>query len=275
LCKVIQVHHSGYYQWLNTPVLPREQANEKLLVQIKKAYRECNGIYGYRNIHKDLIASGIKVNKKRVSRLMSAAKLYGVGTYKRKPRSQPGPAHKAHPNHLQQCFIANTPNESWVSDITYIRTHEGWLYLATVIDLFSRKVIGWATSHRMTTPLVLNALKNAVHRTKKSDNKVTLHSDQGSQYSSYDYKMFVESNNIIPSMSRRGNCYDNAVAESFFKTLKKELVRKQIFLTREDAASKIFEYIEMFYNSKRRHSYLGYISPNEFEKRYNLEVSQN
>jgi putative transposase len=266
--------HSGYYQWLNTPALPREQANEKLLVQIKKAYRECNGIYGYRNIHKDLIASGIKVNKKRVARLMSAAKLYGVGTYKRKPRSQPGPVHKAHPNHLQQCFIANTPNESWVSDITYIRTHEGWLYLATVIDLFSRKVIGWATSHRMTTPLVLNALQNTVHRTKRSDNKVILHSDQGSQYSSYDYKMFVESNNIIPSMSRRGNCYDNAVAESFFKTLKKELVRKQIFLTREDAASKIFEYIEMFYNSKRRHSYLGYISPNEFEKRYNLEVSQ-
>jgi len=127
----------------------------------------------------------------------------------------------------------------------------------------------------MTTPLVLNALKNAVSRTKKLDCKVILHSDQGSQYSSYEYKMFTKQHNIIPSMSRRGNCYDNAVAESFFKTLKKELVRKHVFLTREIAASKIFEYIEMFYNSKRRHSYLGYISPNEFEKRYNEKLKIN
>jgi len=271
----MQVHHSGYYQWLQTPISSREEANRNLLVQIKDAYNECNGIYGYRNIHKDLIASGIQVNKKRVARLMREAKLYGVGTYKRKPRHKSGAVHKAHPNHLQQCFITNAPNESWVSDITYIRTHEGWLYLSTVIDLFSRKVIGWATSHRMTTPLVLNALKNAIHRNKKADRKVILHSDQGSQYSSYDYKVFMQNNDIIPSMSRRGNCYDNAVAESFFKTLKKELVQKQIFLTREAATSKIFEYIEMFYNSKRRHSYLGYVSPNEFEKRYNIEVSKN
>lgn len=127
----------------------------------------------------------------------------------------------------------------------------------------------------MTTPLVLDALKVAVYRTKKLDTKVILHSDQGSQYSSYEYRTFLKHYNIIPSMSRRGNCYDNAVAESFFKTLKKELVRKHIFLTREVAASKIFEYIEMFYNPKRRHSYLGYISPNEFEKRYNLEASKN
>lgn len=203
---------------------------------------------------------------------MSAAKLYGIGTYRRKPRHKAGAKHKAHPNHLQQCFVADTPNESWVSDITYIKTHEGWLYLATVIDLFSRKVIGWSTNHRMTTPLVLNAIKNAVHRTKIADTKVILHSDQGSQYSSYDYKVFTKQYNIIPSMSRRGNCYDNAVAESFFKTLKKELVRKEVFLTREIAASKIFEYIEMFYNPKRRHSYLGYISPNEFEKRYNEKL---
>jgi len=246
-----------------------------LIVHIRSAFKESNGIYGYRNIHKDLQASGINVNKKRVARLMSMARLYGVGTYKRKPRHKAGAIHKAHPNHLQQCFIASSPNESWVSDITYIRTHEGWLYLATVIDLFSRKVIGWATSHRMTTPLVLDALKVAIYRTKKLDSKVILHSDQGSQYSSYEYKTFLKLHNIVPSMSRRGNCYDNAVAESFFKTLKKELVRKQVFFTREVASSKIFEYIEMFYNPKRRHSYLGYISPNEFEKRYNLEASKN
>jgi putative transposase len=241
------------------------------MVHIKKAFKESNGVYGYRNIHKDLKESGISVNKKRVARLMRIARLYGVGTYKRKPRHKAGVIHKAHPNHLQQCFIATSPNESWVSDITYIRTHEGWLYLAIVIDLFSRKVIGYSTSHRQTTDLIVNALKSAVLRAKKLNTKVILHSDQGSQYSSYEYITFLKRYNIIPSMSRRGNCYDNAVAESFFKTLKKELVRKQIFLTRNIAISKIFEYIEMFYNSKRRHSYLGYISPNEFEKRYNLE----
>jgi putative transposase len=144
-------------------------------------------------------------------------------------------------------------------------------------------VVGWATAHRQTTSLIINALKSAVSRTKKSEIKVILHSDQGSKYSSYEYRTFLKHHNIIPSMSRRGNCYDNAVVESFFarslplgyKTLKKELVRKHVFLSREVAASKIFEYIEIFYNPKRRHSYLGYISPNEFEKRYNLEASKN
>ncbi len=267
----MQVHRSGYYQWLNQPVSNRELENQELLVQIKDAFKASNGVYGHRNIHKDLKELGIHVNKKRVARLMRETKLYGVGTYKRKPYSKSGPAHKAHPNHLQQCFTSNSPNELWVSDITYIRTKDGWLYLATVIDLYSRKIIGHSTGHRQTTPLIIQALKMATSRLKKGDN-VILHSDQGSQYSSYEYKTFAKKYNITLSMSRRGNCYDNAVAESFFKTLKKELVRKQVFVTRETAASKIFEYIEMFYNSKRRHSYLNYISPNEFEKRYNLEA---
>jgi len=269
----MQVHRSGYYQWLNQPISNRELENQELLVHIKEAYKESNGIYGYRNIHKDLKELGMHVNKKRVARLMSAAKLYGAGTYKRKPYSKAGAVHKAHPNHLKQCFISSKPNETWVSDITYIRTKEGWIFLATVIDLYSRKIVGWATGHRQTTPLIIAALKMAVARLDK-DNKVILHSDQGSQYSSYEYKKFAKRYNLILSMSRRGNCYDNAVAESFFKTIKKELVRKQIFETREIAASKIFEYIEMFYNSKRRHSYLDYISPNEFEKRYNKESSK-
>lgn len=266
----MQVHRSGYYQWLEKPVSDRELENQELLIQIKEAYKASNGVYGHRNIHKDLKELGIHVNKKRVARLMSEAKLYGVGTYKRKPYSKAGPAHKAYTNHLQQCFLSAKPNDTWVSDITYIRTKEGWLYLATVIDLYSRKVIGWATGHRQTTALIIKALSMATARLKQDDT-VILHSDQGSQYASYDYKKFATSHHITLSMSRRGNCYDNAVAESFFKTLKKELVRKHVFKTREIAASKIFEYIEMFYNSKRRHSYLDYISPNEFEKRYNLK----
>jgi putative transposase len=271
MCSVLKVHPSGYYKWLKQPISNLQLENEKLLLEIKKAYKESNGIYGYRNIHKDLKALNIHVNKKRVARLMKEAKICGIGNYRRKPKYKAGSIHNAHPNHLKQCFIANTPNESWVSDITYIRTHEGWLYLAIVLDLFSRKIIGWETSHRQTTQLLLNALNKATYRIP--DTGVILHSDQGSQYSSYGYKTFLKYHKITPSMSRRGNCYDNAVAESFFKTFKRELVRKNIFRTRQEAKDKTFEYIEMFYNSKRRHSYLGFISPNEFEKRYNESLT--
>jgi putative transposase len=273
MCTALKVHHSGYYKWLEQPLSNREQENKKLLEHIVDAFKEANGIYGYRNIHRELKASGIHVNKKRVARLMREAKLFGLGIYKRKPKHKAGALHKAHPNHLKQCFIAKSPNESWVSDITYIRTHEGWLYLAVILDLYSRKVIGWSTSHRINTQLVLSSLKNTTHRIPVDG--VILHTDQGSQFSAYDYKTFLKMNNITPSMSRRGNCYDNAVAESFFKTFKRELVRKNIFNTRAEANSKIFEYIEMFYNAKRRHSYCGFVSPNEFEKRYNKNVIQH
>jgi len=273
MCKVMKVHRSGYYQWLNQPISNRELENKKLLTHIKEAYKESNGVYGSRNIHKDLKELGIYVNKKRVARLMSEEKLYGVGTYKRKPYSKAGAVHKAHPNYVKRCFIVDKPNDTCVSDITYIRTKEGWIYLAMVLDLYSRKIIGWATGHRQTTPLIIKALQMAAGRLKSTDS-VILHSDQESQYSSYDYTQQAKEHNIILSMSRRGNCYDNAVAESFFKTLKKELIRKQKFETRAIAASKIFEYIKMFYNATRRHSYLGYISPNEFESRYNIIMSK-
>lgn len=277
MCKVMQVHPSGYYAWVKSPVSERDKANEVLSEQIKEAYSQSNNAYGYRNIHKDLIESGISVNKKRVARLMKLAGLYGAGTLKKKPRHKAGSLHKAHPNHLKQCFKVQHPNEAWVTDITYIRTYEGWLYLSVVLDLFSRKVIGWGMSHRMTTSLAMDALHMATMR-QHPKHSVILHSDQGSQFSSYEWQSLLRKHNIIPSMSRRGNCYDNAVAESFFKTLKRECVRKEIFVTREEARSKIFHYIEMFYNSKRRHSYLGYLSPNEFEVRYfsesrNHEVS--
>lgn len=169
---------------------------------------------------------------------MKEAKLCGIGNYRRKPK------YKAYTNHLKQCFITNTPNESWVSDITYIRTHEGWLYLAIVLDLFSRKIIGWETSHRQTTQLLLNAFNKAIYRVP--DTGVVLHSDQGSQYGSYDYKTFLKSHNIIPSMSRRGNCYDNAVAESFFKTFKRELVRKNIFRTSKKQKIKYLSILRCF-----------------------------
>jgi len=273
MCKVLKVHPSGYYAWVKEPESPRTKENKVILEKIKKAYEQSNRTYGYRNIHKDLVEAGITVNKKRVARLMSLHKLYGAGMVKKRPKHKSGRPHHVHPNHLQQCFIATKPNELWVTDITYIRTYEGWLYLAVILDLFSRKVIGWSMSHRMTRKLALNAFEMAVSR-RKINTEVILHSDQGSQFASSDWQRALQKYNVIPSMSRRGNCYDNAVVESFFKTLKKECVRKYIFKTREEAKRKIFEYIEMFYNSKRRHSYLNYLSPNNFEIRYYSDIQK-
>jgi putative transposase len=258
---------------VKTPISNRAKANVELLSQIKEAYMQSNSAYGYRNIHKDLAELGVKVNKKRVARLMREAKLFGAGATKSRPRHKSGKPHKAHPNHLGQCFSVKTPNEVWVTDITYIKTYEGWIYLAVVLDLFSRKIVGWAANHRMTTSLALEALKMVTTR-QRPYNSVLIHSDQGSQYGSYEWQAMLKKCNLTPSMSRRGNCYDNAVAESFFKSFKRECVKRQIFITREQAKSEIFYYIEMFYNSKRRHSYLGYISPNEFERRYNLSLQK-
>ncbi len=273
MCKVLKVHPSGYYAWVKEPESPRAKENKKLLEKITEAYEQSNCTYGYRNIHRDLVESGIPVNKKRVARLMSLHKLYGVGMVKKRPKHKSGRPHQTHPNHLKQCFIATRPNALWVTDITYIRTYEGWLYLAVILDLFSRKVIGWSMSHRMTRQLALNAFEMAVSR-RKINTEVILHSDQGSQFASSDWQRALKKYNVTPSMSRWGNCYDNAVAESFFKTLKKECVRKYIFKTREEAKRKIFEYIEMFYNSKRTHSYLDYLSPNNFEIRYYSDIKK-
>ncbi len=273
MCKVLKVHPSGYYAWVKEPESPRAKENKKLLEKITEAYEQSNRTYGYRNVHKDLVEAGIAVNKKRVARLMSLHKLYGAGMVKKRPKHKSGRPHHAHPNHLKQCFIATRPNVLWVTDITYIRTYEGWLYLAVILDLFSRKVIEWSMSHRMTRQLALNAFEMAVSRRNISD-EVILHSDQGSQFASSDWQRALKKYSVTPSMSRRGNCYDNAVAESFFKTLKKECVRKYIFKTREEAKRKIFEYIEMFYNSKRRHSYLDYLSPNNFEIRYYSNIEK-
>jgi putative transposase len=175
------------------------------------------------------------------------------------------------PNHIQRQFDVKTPNNTWVTDITYIRTYEGWLYLAVVVDLFSRRVIGWSMQSRMHVDLVMSALLMAIwHR--KPTNKVYIHSDQGRQYTSTDWQRFLKDHNLICSMSRRGNCHDNAVAESFFQLLKRERVKRKIYKTREDARRDIFDYIELFFNPKRKHGYNGNLSPAEFEKRYFVKL---
>ncbi|EPU1180055.1 TPA: IS3 family transposase, partial [Klebsiella pneumoniae] len=182
-------------------------------------------------------------------------------------RARKGEASIVSPNRFQRQFNPDAPDERWVTDITYIRTHEGWLYLAVVVDLFSRKIIGWSMQSRMTKDIVLNALLMAVWR-RNPEKQVLVHSDQGSQYTSHEWQSFVKSHGLEGSMSRRGNCHDNAVAESFFQLLKRERIKKKIYGTREEARSDIFDYIEMFYNSKRRHGSSEQMSPTEYEKQY-------
>jgi len=185
----------------------------------------------------------------------------------RSPRTRKGEVSIVTPNRLQRQFNPEAPDEHWVTDITYIRTHEGWLYLAVVVDLFSRKVIGWSMQPRMTKDIVLNALLMAVWR-RNPQKQVLVHSDQGSQYTSHEWQSFLKSHGLEGSMSRRGNCHDNAVAESFFQLLKRERIKKKIYGTREEARSDIFDYIEMFYNSKRRHGSSDQMPPTEYEKQY-------
>ena len=266
LCRLLEVHPSGYYAWRRQPKSARTKANERLTGLIKQFGLESGGVYGYRKIHGDLREVGERCGKHRTYRLMRAAGLRAQVGYRR-PRARFGPVSVLAPNRLQQRFSVARPNEVWVSDITHIRTHEGWLYLAVVIDLYSRKVVGWSMQSRIRKELVLNALLMAVWR-RKPCTMVTVHSDQGSQYTSHDWQMFLKANNFQASMSRRGNCHDNAVAESFFQLLKRERIKRHIYPTRDDARMDVVDYIEMFYNSKRRHGFNNLLSPVEYERRF-------
>ncbi|EAT3823710.1 IS3 family transposase [Salmonella enterica] len=266
LCRVLDVHPSGFYAWLQQPHSQREQANQMLTGQIKQFWLESGCVYGYRKIHLDLRNTGQQCGVNRVWRLMKRAGIKAQVGY-RSPRARKGEDSIVAPDRLQRQFNPDAPDERWVTDITYIRTHEGWLYLAVVVDLFSRKVIGWSMQPRMTKEIVLNALLMALWR-RNPQKAVLVHSDQGSQYTSYEWQSFLKSHGLEGSMSRRGNCHDNAVAESFFQLLKRERIKKKIYGTREEARSDIFDYIEMFYNSKRRHGSSDKMPPTEYENRY-------
>lgn len=234
--------------------------------QIKQFWLESGCVYGYRKIHLDLRDTRQQCGVNRVWRLMKRAGIKAQVGY-RSPRARKGEDSIVAPDRLQRQFNPDAPDERWVTDITYIRTHEGWLYLAVVVDLFSRKVIGWSMQSRMTKEIVLNALLMALWR-RNPQKAVLVHSDQGSQYTSYEWQSFLKSHGLEGSMSRRGNCHDNAVAESFFQLLKRERIKKKIYGTREEARSDIFDYIEMFYNSKRRHGSSDKMPPTEYENRY-------
>ncbi|EPO7655000.1 IS3 family transposase [Enterobacter hormaechei] len=266
LCWVLDVHPSGFYAWLQQPHSQRHQADLRLTGQIKQFWLESGCVYGYRKIHLDLRDSGQQCGVNRVWRLMKRVGIKAQVGY-RSPRARKGEASIVSPNRLQRQFNPDAPDERWVTDITYIRTREGWLYLAVVVDLFSRKIIGWSMQSRMTKDIALNALLMAVWR-RNPQKQVLVHSDQGSQYTSHEWQSFLKSHGLEGSMSRRGNCHDNAVAESFFQLLKRERIKKKSYGTREEARSDIFDYIEMFYNSKRRHGSSDQMSPTEYENQY-------
>ena len=263
MCRVLKVHRSGFYAWLKEPESNRSKEDRRLLKLIAESHMASGRIYGSPKVHKDLREMGESCGRHRVERLMRQNKLKAIIGYKA-PRFKSGMPSVVVPNQLGQSFDFKNPDQAWVTDITYIRTYEGWLYLAVVMDLYSRMIVGWSMKATLKRELVIDALLMAVWR-RKPKGSVIIHSDQGSQYSSDDWMRFCKEHGLDPSMSRRGNCYDNAVAESFFSSLKKERVRRRIYSTRDKAKSDLFDYIEMFYNSKRRHSYLGYVSPHDYE----------
>ncbi|NMY55242.1 MULTISPECIES: IS3 family transposase [Pseudomonas] len=267
LCLTLKIHPSGYYAWLSEPQSARAKDDQRLLGLIKHSWLESGGVYGYRKIHDDLREIGEACGRHRVARLMRIEGLRSQTGYRRRPGKYGGKPAVASPNLLKRQFDVVEPNTVWVTDITYIRTYEGWLYLAVVLDLFSRQVVGWSMKPQMTSDLANDALLMAVWR-RKPKQEVMVHSDQGSQYSSSDWRSFLKANNLVASMSRRGNCHDNAVAESFFQLLKRERIKRKIYITREDARGDVFDYIEMFYNAKRRHGFNNQLSPVKFEKRY-------
>jgi putative transposase len=264
MCRVLRVSRGGFYQWLHTPMSERAIEDQRLLGVIRDSYVASSGVYGARRVFGDLREAGETCGKHRVAKIMRAHKIKAIRGYKA-PRHIVGRPSIIAPNRLERQFTVDAPDRAWVTDITYLRTWQGWLYLAVVIDLHSRKVIGWSMKPTLARELALDALLMALTR-RAPKQCVIVHSDQGSQYGSDDWQRFCRSHHLQPSMSRRGNCWDNAVAESFFSSLKKERIRKRVYKTRELARADVFDYIEVFYNRTRRHTHLGGISPEAFEQ---------
>jgi putative transposase len=263
LCRHLGVSRSGYYAWQGRPESARKRSDRELTLEVAAVHQESRGTYGSPRVHAELRARGRCVSEKRVARLMRQQGLAARRTRRFVRTTDSNHAHPVAPNVVDRDFLPPKPNCTWAADITYVWTGEGWLYLAVVLDLFSRRVVGWAMGERIDRQLVLRALAMAlVGRPAPALH----HSDRGSQYASEDYRRLLEERGITCSMSRRGNCYDNAVVESFFSTLKLELVYTRSFQTREEAYQALFEYMEVFYNRRRRHSALGYLSPAEYEK---------
>jgi putative transposase len=264
MCRVLGVSPSCYYGWERKQQSEHARRDDELVASIRRIFAKFRGRYGAPRVHSQLAREGTSVSRKRVARLMREAGLKAKGRRKYKPTTDSDHSLPVAPNLLKRRFGTARPDEAWVSDITYVWTRQGWMYLAAIIDLYSRKVVGWNLGERMTASLVCDAL-DAAARLRRPEPGLVFHSDRGSQYASHAFRRRLWRHQMRQSMSRRANCWDNAVAESFFATLKKELIRNRAFDTRSQARSEIFEYIEVFYNRQRAHSLLGYDTPNAFE----------
>ncbi len=261
------VCRSGYYAWRKRPPSAQAQANAQLTEQIKTVYEDSDQSYGSPRIYHELKEQGVACSQKRIARLMHLAHLYAVTAKRFVVTTDSNHALPIAENQLDREFSVETPNARWGADITYIHTGEGWLYLAVMLDLFSRRVVGWAMGETLERRLVLSALNMALVGRQPAAG-LLCHSDRGSQYASGDYQAALQKAGAVCSMSRKGNCWDNAPTESFFATLKRELVHRTYFATRQEARSMLFRWIEVWYNRKRRHSTLGYLSPEAFERQY-------
>ena len=265
MARVLGVSRSGYYTWRKRGKSKAATANDQLLVDLRQSFEQSRGTYGSPRITADLKSLGIRCSENRVARLMN---VNGIAVKQRRRFKITTDSRHNHPvaaNLLQQNFSVDRPNKVWVSDITYIQSLYGWQYLALVEDLYSRKTVGWAVSDRLKQELVLEALNRAVKQ-RNPEEGLIVHSDRGVQYAADRFRHLLQQHGFKQSMSEKGNCYDNAVAESMFATLKKEIINFGKFGTLEETKSLIFEYLEVFYNRKRKHSTLGYLSPEEYEK---------
>ena len=270
MCRCLAVQPSGFYAWQKSPLSQRALEDARQTELIGQAWSDSGRVYGYRKLHDDLLDQGETSCPNRVARLAKLAGIKAQIGYKRRPGSSGGKLSGVAANILDRQFDVAAADRAWVTDITYIRTLEGFAYLAVVLDLYSRRVVGWSMQSRQTTDVVLQALHMAVWR-RKPRHRVLIHSDQGSQFPSMDWTAFTKAHNLEHSMSRRGNCHDNAVVESFFNLLKRERIRRRTYKTREEARQDVFDYIEMFYNPKRKHVRNGMLSPVEFERQQAMQ----
>jgi len=265
MCKVLNASPSGYYAWLKRPLSAREMANQQLVKEIKAVHAANHEIYGSPRIYRALKAQGVACSENRVARLMRLYHIRAKQSRRYKVTTKRNKAHLVAPNLLKRDFLAERPDHKWLADITYISTREGWLYLAVILDLYARRVVGWAMSDRMTSDLTVGALKMAIRQRQPGPGLIH-HSDQGSQYTDSTYQQLLQDHAIQASMNGIGNWYDNAPMESFFGTLKSELVHHRLYPTRNEARADLFFYIESFYNRHRLHSTLGYLSPEAYEQ---------
>jgi len=265
LCRVLEVSRQGYYQHVASKSACRDEAEQALSQSVREIFERSRGTYGSPRVREQLKREGVRVSKRRIERIMR-----GLGLIARRPRrfvttTRTDATHRVAPNVLARDFTASAPNQRWVTDITYVWTDEGWAYLAVILDLYSRSVVGWSLDASLGTGLVLRALDAAVRRRRPSHGLLH-HSDRGCQYTSQDYRQQLAALGVTVSMSRKGNCWDNAVAESFFATLKTELVHRAHWRTRDQLRSALFDYLETFYNRRRLHSAIGYKTPAEVEQ---------